>query len=343
MIIKSMGRRKSTKAGQHLFQTLYEYLLHEHDTEEKKTRATIDIEHNIYEGLNHQERIDLFIQNAEYLRRHKGANLGYHEILSLRATDHDREQVKTALKEITRIYLRERAPDNIAVAMIHEDKDHLHAHIMLSANPLFHDKRLSLTKSEFLAIQEKVSSIARTRFPELNIENLYTEEKIQSKKDERIRTTHREQERTKREKAQNHEQTKPNRKATLASELHNLFEQYPDQKSFESVLKDRGYSVYTRGQNMGIIDAEGKRHRFQTLGIEAHFEAWQGRQKYSEKQYPKAKNDFLQDKAKINPDTPKEPGAKFTKPSLDDELDKRMNDLKTAREQGKARDDEAER
>jgi REP element-mobilizing transposase RayT len=334
MIIKSMGRRTSTKKGQHLFKTLYDYLLHEHDTPEAKTRAKIDIQHNVQSGLSHDEILEMFIENARYLHDRKGANLGYHEIISLPANDLDRQKVIAALREIGQMYLDERAPENIAIGMIHTDKAHVHLHIMLSSNRLYDRRRLRLSKEEFLKVQESVAERAKSRFPELDIDNLYTKDHIRENKSERVRTSRGEQEQQQRESKDQSSQQKSNKKIDLAAQLHGLFEQHHDRQSLESALNELGYQLYQRGRNMGVVDREGKKHRFGTLGLSPHYEAWQERQN--------TRPEAIQEQPP-KPDEKLPEPKKEESPALDHELDRRMEQLKQAREQGKERENLAER
>ena len=67
---------------------------------------------------------------------------------------------------------------------------------MISANKLYERNRVRLSKDEFLKIQESVSQKAAERYPELNIDNLYTPENIKKNNHERVRTTRAEQEQT---------------------------------------------------------------------------------------------------------------------------------------------------
>ena len=91
MIIKSMGRKKSTGfKGQTVYATLVNYMLREEDTD-------IDIEHNLPYGVEREDIAEIFRENARYLRQRKGANLAYHEIISLPANDLDKKRMSMPL------------------------------------------------------------------------------------------------------------------------------------------------------------------------------------------------------------------------------------------------------
>jgi hypothetical protein len=160
VIIKSMGRRATTaRNGQSVFASLLNYFL-------KEKGAKIDLCHNIPYGSYQNEIIDTFADNARYLRQHKNGNLAYHEIISFPVTQVDRAKVNTALQNIGRIYLEERAPENIAVGVIHHDKEHAHLHLMLSSNKMLDRSRVRLSKKDFLLVQAQVVSKAQALYPE---------------------------------------------------------------------------------------------------------------------------------------------------------------------------------
>ncbi len=242
MIIKSMGRRKSTVKGQTLFATLLSYMLNEEGVD-------IDLLHNLPHGIDRDAIADAFQKNANLLFERKGGNIAYHEILSLPANDHDRERVKAALCEIGQMYLDERAPENIALGVIHAEKAHLHLHIMLSSNRLMDRKRLRLSKKDFLMVQEKVASRAGELFPELQLDNLYTPDRVHSHTRERVRLS----------QGQQHEHQhgkdrpkNPSRKVELSSLLHGLLVQHQDKASLDVALKRHGLAIYQRGNTRGL-------------------------------------------------------------------------------------------
>jgi hypothetical protein len=358
MIIKSMGRRKSTaKNGQSLFATLLAYMLNEKG-------ADIDLLHNLPHDIDREAIADAFQKNASLLFERKGGNIAYHEILSLPANDHDREKVKAALREIGQMYLDERASENIAVGIIHSDKEHLHLHIMLSSNRLLDRKRLRLSKKDFLMVQENVSSRAAARFPELQLDNLYTPDRVHSKKRESVRLS----------QGQQHEHQhgkerpkKTSRKVELSSILHGLLAQHRDRESLDAALKQHGLAIYQRGNTIGVIDQDGKKHRFGTLGVMVHYQEWQVHsqtqhkpkvdeketskpeqksQEKPKKQSQETKTNQKQEKPK-NQTSTKQSGkdfeAQLKQRMFEEQLNRRIDELKQARSQGRDRDDGAER
>jgi hypothetical protein len=267
MIIKSMGRKKSTgKKNQSIYATLINYMLDEKG-------AQIDLENNMPYATDRYEVIDLFEDNGRYMHERKGANQAYHEIISLPSRNIDRDQMKQQLREIGRMYIDKRARDNLAIGVIHEEKDHLHLHLMISANKIYERNRHRLSKDDFLKIQNEVSREAQQKYPELALDNLYRAENVKSPLKEQVRLTKDEQERAVRTDKE------PSQKVKLAAKIHTLLAQHQDQKSLDQALQSQGLSLYQRGKTLGVIDQDGKRHRLSTLGVEPHYQQWQEQQR----------------------------------------------------------------
>lgn len=264
MIIKSMGRRKTTaRNGQSVFASLLNYFL-------KEKGAKIDICHNIPSHYYPSEIIDTFADNARYLHERKNGNLAYHEIISFPVTQHDRSKVNTALQNIGRTYLAERAPQNIAVGVIHNDKDHVHLHLMLSSNKLYERNRVRLSKDDFLAIQERLAAKAQSLYPEFGLENLYTPDNIRSNARGSVRLTQGQQQQ------KVHRKNAPlSRKEQLSQLIQELLNKHQDKTTLEAALGQHGFTLYQRGQTVGLVDQDGKKYRLSTLGIMPSYQAWQ--------------------------------------------------------------------
>lgn len=275
-----MGRRSTTaRNGQSVFASLLNYFL-------KEKGAKIDICHNIPSHYYQSEIIDTFADNARYLHERKNGNLAYHEIISFPVTQHDRSKVNTALQNIGRTYLSERAPQNIAVGVIHNDKDHVHLHLMLSSNKLYERNRVRLSKEDFLAIQERVAAKAQILYPEFGLENLYTPDNIRSNARESLRLTQGQQQQ------KVHRKTAPlSRKEQLSELVHGLLDKHQDKTTLEEALEQHGFTLYQRGQAVGLVDQDGKKHRLSTLGIMPRYQEWQqkAQELVSQKETPQVK------------------------------------------------------
>ena len=274
MIIKSLGR----KAGQgstgsagasRVFGKLIRYM--NRGIEEENGKAVLW--HNFYgqEGMEAAELHNVFTRNASFSKEHKRGNVLYHEILSFSSEYLSRgarsDELERMVTDIGQEYLRNRAPKQLAYGVIHRETDHLHLHLMISANEVERRNREWLTKAEFATIQKELEAYVLARYPELGQTLIYGRE-AQSK--ERLKTQVHEQAMKSRTGAQS-------RKETLKNQLHQLFERAQSAEDLKRLLELDGIRVYVRGRSVGVVVREEggleRKHRLSTLGLEAHYQA----------------------------------------------------------------------
>ena len=274
MIIKSLGR----KAGQgsagsagasRVFGKLIRYM--NRGIEEENGKAVLW--HNFYgqEGMEEAELHNVFTRNASFLKEHKRGNVLYHEMLSFSSEYLSRgarsDELERMVTDIGQEYLRNRAPKQLAYGVIHRETEHLHLHLMISANEVERRNREWLTKAEFATIQKELEAYVLARYPELGQTLIYGRE-AQSK--ERLKTQVHEQAMKSRTGAQS-------RKETLKNQLHQLFERAQNAEDLKRLLELDGIRVYVRGRSVGVVVREEggleRKHRLSTLGLEAHYQA----------------------------------------------------------------------
>ena len=189
-------------------------------------------------------------------------------------------------------------------------------------------------------VQENVSSRAAARFPELQLDNLYTPDRVHSHTRERVRLS----------QGQQHEHQhgkdrpkKTSRKVELSSLLHGLIAQHQDKASLDVALKLHGLAIYQRGNTLGVIDHDHKKYRLGTLGVMVHYQEWQVQSQTQRK--PKvAEKETSQPKNQTNTkQSGKDFEAQLKQRMFEEQLNRRIDELKQARSQGRDRDDEAER
>lgn len=163
MIIKSTSRKDRS------FGQLFDYV-----NREGKTEAPV-----VFWNLMNSEESDRrgivreFLDNAEFLPERSNGNSLYHEIVSLkRQPDHDVGQLTQALYDLANFYLERRAPDCLAFGRIHIESEHVHCHLIISANVVQGDRH-SLSKFQFSAIQAACERHLKTEYPELIHRFLY--------------------------------------------------------------------------------------------------------------------------------------------------------------------------
>lgn len=289
MIIKSMGRKATGKTsgmgarGGGVFSRLVAYMTRADDHE----AAESVIWHGFYghAGMPAQDIVDEFQCNAARLKERKNGNVLYHEILSFSKGHslHEHELIRS-VTDIGQEYLRQRAPDQMAFGAVHRNTDHIHLHLMISANEVGKPERVRLSKKDFADIQKSVETYALQHYPELAQTRVYDK----ARSAERLKTQAHEQAMKARTGAQS-------RKEALKAQLHQLFERARSSEDLEALLRDAGMFTYTRGKNQGVVvrDADGqeRKHRFSTLGLDTHYLATverfgQGRAEASPKEPP---------------------------------------------------------
>jgi hypothetical protein len=218
-----------------------------------------------------QEVIQLFEENAKHLAIRKNGNVLYHEIISFSAGHALTQAILTQLvADVGQEYLRQRAPTQLAYGVVHFDTEHIHLHLMISANSVGRPERVRLSKQRFAEIQQQLEHFVMTRFPELEQTQVYRD-KAQG---ERCKLRAKEQAMTLRAKA-------PSRKEDLARRLADIFGQAYSQADFEYRCRAEGVRIYQRGNSLGVlvheVDGAERNHRLSTLGVMHAYEAMQDR------------------------------------------------------------------
>lgn len=272
MIIKSLSRKaRSTSSsggrsgGAGPFSALARYMNRGIEKEDGKAVLW----HNFFgsERMSEAEIVAEFEENFRLLQERKNGNVLYHEILSFssgyRAQGNDLEQM---VADIGQEYLRERAPDQLAYGVIHRGTDHIHLHLMISANEAGKSDRVRLSKKEFAEAQKRVERYAIERYPDLAQTKIYDREPPK----ERLKTDAQEQAMKARTGALS-------RKELLKATMHQIFARANSYQELAELSKASGISFYQRGKTVGVIIKEPggteRKHRLATLGVEEHYQA----------------------------------------------------------------------
>jgi hypothetical protein len=142
-----------------------------------------------------------------------------------------------------------RAPKQLAYGVIHRETDHLHLHLMISANEVERRNREWLTKAEFATVQKELEAYVLARYPELGQTLIYGREG-QSK--ERLKTQAHEQAMKSRTGTQS-------RKEALKNQLHQLFERAQSADDLKRLLESGGHSGVRSRSVCGRGGARGGR------------------------------------------------------------------------------------
>jgi hypothetical protein len=260
MILKSMSRKEPS------FGQLVDYM-----SDEKSDRA-FDVHHNLFS--RHPDAIaEEFDANAKHLGRRRGGNYLYHEILSIdtRACGQGRE-VREQLRLLALEFIQKRCPHNIVYGALHRDHaEHLHYHLMISANGRGDKKRLRLTKAAFDLAKREIELSARTNYPELKQDEILASSPKEKQGRREVRQSRNAQEMKKRG-------ARLTKTEALAQQLRAILAYAASQIELERLLKEQGFTFYERGKHCGVrpmpSDADTKQrkaYRFATLGVDAEY------------------------------------------------------------------------
>jgi hypothetical protein len=237
--------------------------------EEEGEKAQGVLWHGFYghEGMAERDIVSAFEENARLLKERKNGNVLYHEILSFSSGYRLKGDALTrAVADVGQEYLRHRAPNQMAFGAIHFDTDHIHLHLMISANEVGKCERVRLKKADFAEIQKNIETFTLTRYGELAQTRVYDRDRPR----ERLKTEVHEQAMKARTGA-------PSRKESLKGKLHGLFERASSKADLEQLLQTEGLAFYTRGKSRGVVerlpDGTERRHRLSTLGLGDHYQA----------------------------------------------------------------------
>lgn len=254
MIPKSMSRKTAS------FDQLIAYM------DSEKSDQHFDLHHNCY-ARGQKNLAGEFFKNSQYLKSRKNGNILYHEIVSITLEDGvEVTYAKECLREIVLKYIAERCPKNMVYGCLHEDHaDHLHYHLLISANERGEAKRYWHTKSKYDQIKRDLEEHVLRQYPELKQRRVITADqdtKKQSKKAAEM-------------KRQNKKMTKQEevRNTILKAMMHTS-----SLEDFHANLDAAGYAYYPRGKHHGVTvthdDGQVKKYRFATIGVHESFEEY---------------------------------------------------------------------
>ncbi len=275
MIIKSLSR-KTLSFGQ-----LLAYMT--------KTQ-TVDSRYYVYHNVFGRKVADLeqeFVNNAQYLAQRKNGNQLYHDILSIRrASQLSETRQKELLQQIAYHYVNQRAAQNLVFGVLHDDhKEHLHYHLLISANVAGDSQRTRLSKAEFDQIKQGLEQRVLKHYPELQQTHTMScraSEKLSHKGAELKRRT-----------------GKTPQRDIVKTKLETIFRTSQTKAEFFAALQQSGLAFYARGNTLGVKDlVQGRKHRLKTLGVLDSFHALSDRitldqkaTQQTEKEYQTKQND----------------------------------------------------
>ncbi len=206
-----------------------------------------------------------FLKNSEYLSKRKNGNYLYHEILSITLEQGvDMKYAKEALRELALEYIQKRCPRNMVYGCLHDDHaDHIHYHLMISANERGESKRYWLTKKQLDDVKRHIETHCLEHYPDLKQRPVMTatntEKKVSRKAAEEKRR-----------------QGKLERHDRVRGMIFEAMAKTQNLDDFMDSLAEKNCRYYTRGKHYGVEvqhpDGKVEKYRFATLGIHEEYE-----------------------------------------------------------------------
>ena len=253
----------------------FEQLINYINKEQSKNKSII---HNFYSQELGEIKKE-FMKNADHIKNSRGKNYLYHEIISLSP---NQEQIKikeleTILIDLGQKYIETRAKNNLVYGKIHQEKDHLHLHLCISANEINSNRRLRLSKADFLKIQKELERYKEQKYKNLQELSLYqkvgnnqTYQEIEGFKYSLDKPGAREYQGkiSRREQEFKQRTKKPTKRELIRESILKIFKASNSKKNLLKNLKSNNFEIYQRGETIGVKELNtDKKYRLKTLGI----------------------------------------------------------------------------
>lgn len=158
MIIKSKGYKNSGS-----IQSVIRYVLQETKREVAETNPYL-LTRFMAPTSPEGQIIERFKKNEQTrIHKRKNANIIYQEILSFHQQDSDKLS-PSDLREIVSTYVELRCPNSISLAVYHNDKEHLHIHLVFSGVEYSTGRSTRISQAEFNSIKLKMEYFQQHRF-----------------------------------------------------------------------------------------------------------------------------------------------------------------------------------
>lgn len=230
-----------------------------------------------------------FIENDTY-RSSQAKNRMYHHILSFSAKD---KAVITPelLESVAQEYIvKANLENHLVYGRVHNDKDHIHWHLLSSQNAYHSKKGFRLSKAELKNLQVQMEELTRLQYPEIKYSYAYSVKRNLTLGLATSKVTIKPTE----QEFQMRKSDRSTEKQELINYLKSLATQVQSPSDFEKAIEqDTRYNFYTyRDKIHGITDRQnGKKYRlntlFQTKDLTAIYRQLQSKHKELETQKDK--------------------------------------------------------
>ena len=161
MILKSIGKKKEEA----FVKWLYDYLMQDFKYGDM---PYVWLRWISAKPHNKKHIIKSFLDNADLIKQRKNGNYLIHQIISLpKDLPAPRNKQRECLYFLAEKWLKQTYSNHLAFFVVHEDKEHYHAHIMLSANQVQSRVKPRLSSWKFNWNRAEFELYQAVKFPEL--------------------------------------------------------------------------------------------------------------------------------------------------------------------------------
>lgn len=243
MILKNLTRRNNSHQ-------LVNYLF----KHEKEQRPHPVLKHNMRNRSIKGWAKELDKNESLRIHRRKDNIKLNHTIISF--SNKDKEHINDKLlKDISNKYIELRGKDNMYLASSHQDKDHIHLHIVMSATKYMTGESNRISKAVFKELKLALDAYQKEKYPELknSLPNHGKSQKSQlNEKEHQIQSG----------------EVKLSQKQQVLETVEAVYNRSKSLDDFLSQLKSEGCEPYYRGGNLYGVEAENRNFRFKTLGFD---------------------------------------------------------------------------
>ena len=163
MIIKSKTHKSAGAYG-----AVLEYVLRPEAQYRDVQGRNLLLRHNLT-GSSVKTFTSQFLKNLEYRKIKKSNSISIlHHIVSFHPDDTTSLTDVSTLKDIGRQYIRSYNPKGQYLIVAHQDKEHIHLHIIASPVEVITGKSLRKTKLEFSDFQKQMQDYQIKHYPKLS-------------------------------------------------------------------------------------------------------------------------------------------------------------------------------
>lgn len=213
-----------------------------------------------------------FLQNSRRLKNRKNGNFLFHEVISItKSKQLTLAEEKERLFDIVCEYAKHRCSNNLVTGFLHDEKaNNVHFHLMISSNEIGESKNQRLTKFDFNKIKIQTEKYVIDKYPELEQGIIIGAKKGKHKTKQKAKQSKKAWELIRKG-------GRLEKKEKIITTLKSVFADCRSKTEFFNRLAKQNIEMYNRGNTIGFINqADDKKYRLKTLGLESEFEQVQG-------------------------------------------------------------------